>query len=34
MVKELLVARSVTLSHGTVRQWALKFGRKIADRLR
>jgi putative transposase len=34
MVEEMLAARGITVSHETVRQWALKFGRDIADRLR
>ena len=34
MVEEILAARGITVSHETVRQWALKFGRDIADRLR
>ena len=31
---ELLAARGVTVSHETVRQWGLKFGRGVADRIR
>ncbi|RUQ58906.1 IS6 family transposase, partial [Azospirillum doebereinerae] len=34
MVEEMLAARGITVSHETVRQWALTFGREIADRLR
>ncbi len=34
MVEEMLAACGITVSHETVRQWALKFGREIADRLR
>ncbi|AWB07696.1 IS6 family transposase (plasmid) [Azospirillum humicireducens] len=34
MVEEMLAARGTTVSHETVRKWALKFGREIADRLR
>jgi len=34
MVEEMLAARSITVSHETVRQWSLKFGREIAERLR
>ncbi|MCM8735371.1 IS6 family transposase [Azospirillum sp. A1-3] len=34
MVEEMLAARGITVSHETVRQWALKFGRDIVDRLR
>jgi transposase-like protein len=26
MVEEILAARGIVVSHGTVRQWALKFG--------
>jgi putative transposase len=28
MVEEMLAARNILVSHETVRQWALKFGRK------
>ncbi|HYH19879.1 MAG TPA: IS6 family transposase [Azospirillum sp.] len=34
MVEEMLAARGIVVSHETVRQWGLKFGREIADRLR
>ncbi|HYD63939.1 IS6 family transposase [Azospirillum sp.] len=34
MVEELLAARGITVSYETVRQWSLKFGREIADRMR
>ena len=34
MVEEMLAARCILVSHETVRQWDLKFGRAIADRLR
>ncbi|CAO3408566.1 Mobile element protein [Azospirillum largimobile] len=34
MVEEMLAARGILVSHETVRQWGLKFGRKIADQLR
>ncbi len=34
MVEEMLAARGITVSHETVRQWDLKFGRDIVDRLR
>ena len=34
MVEEMLAARGITVSHETVRQWSLKFGRAIANGLR
>ncbi|CAO3358426.1 transposase [Azospirillum melinis] len=34
MVEETLAARGILVSHETVRQWGLKFGREIADQLR
>ena len=34
MAEGMLAARGITVSHETVRQWGLKFGRDIADRLR
>ncbi len=34
MVEEMLAARGVIVSHGTVRQWALKFGQNFANRIR
>ena len=34
MVEEMLAARGITVSYETVRQWGLKFGREVADRLR
>src|SRR5690242_1822771 len=34
MVEELLAARGIVVSYETVRQWALKFGREIANRIR
>src|ERR687895_1363366 len=34
MVEEMLAARGIVVSHETVRQWALKFGREFANRLR
>jgi len=34
MVEEMLAARGILVSHETVRQWGLKFGRDIADQLR
>ena len=34
MVEELLAARGITVSHETVRQWALKFGQGFANEIR
>ena len=34
MVEEMLAARGITVSHETVRQWALKFGQGFANRIR
>jgi putative transposase len=34
MVEEMLAARSIIISHETIRQWALKFGQDFADRIR
>ncbi len=34
MVDELLAARSIIVSHETVRQWALKFGQSFANQIR
>ena len=34
MVEEMLAARGIVVSHETVRQWGLTFGREIAVRLR
>src|SRR5947208_9155107 len=34
MVEEMLAARGITLSHETVRQWALKFGQGFANEIR
>src|SRR3954453_21655170 len=34
MVEELLAARGITISHETVRQWALKFGQAFANQIR
>src|ERR671913_2296637 len=34
MVGEMLAARGTTVSHETVRQWALKFGQEFANRIR
>ena len=31
MVEEMLALRGITVSHETVRQWGLKFGRQIAS---
>ena len=31
MVKDLLAARGIVVSHETVRRWAEKFGRDFAD---
>src|SRR5687767_9969807 len=34
MVEEMLAARGIVVSHETARQWALRFGREFADRIR
>ena len=34
MVEEMVGLRGITISHETVRQWGLKFGREIATRIR
>src|SRR5690349_897205 len=34
MVEEMLAAHGITVSHETVRQWALKFGQDFANRIR
>src|ERR671927_714081 len=34
MVEEMLAARSIVVSHETVRQWALKFGQEFANQIR
>jgi putative transposase len=34
MVEEMLAARGITVSHETVRQWALKFGQAFANQIR
>src|SRR6266480_6006440 len=34
MVEEMLAARGIEVSHETVRQWAEKFGREFANRIR
>src|SRR4051812_47969063 len=33
-VDEILAARGITVSHETVRQWALKFGQGVANQIR
>jgi putative transposase len=33
-VEEMLAARGIIISHETVRQWALRFGREFANRIR
>jgi hypothetical protein len=33
-IEEMLAARSIVVSHETVRQWALKFGREFVNRIR
>jgi putative transposase len=34
MVEEMLAARSISVTHETIRQWGLKFGREFAGRIR
>jgi DDE superfamily endonuclease len=34
MVEEMLAARGILVTHETIRQWGLKFGREFADRIR
>ena len=34
MVEEMLAARGIDVSHGTVRQWARKFGQAFANQIR
>jgi putative transposase len=34
MVEEMLAARGIIVSHESVRQWGLKFGREFANRIR
>src|SRR3990170_7561775 len=34
MVEEMLAARGILVSHETVRQWAMKFGRTFAKQIR
>src|SRR5437763_8622332 len=34
MVEEMLAARGISVTHETIRQWGLKFGRESANRIR
>jgi putative transposase len=34
MVTEMLAARGISVTYGTIRQWGLKFGREFANRIR
>jgi putative transposase len=34
MVEDMLAARSIIVSHESVRQWALKFGQHFANQIR
>src|ERR1700737_4770150 len=34
MVEEMLAARGISVTHETIRQWSLKFGREFANRIR
>ena len=34
MVKEMLAARGISVTHETIRRWGLKFGREFANRIR
>src|SRR5205823_12997226 len=34
MVEEMLAARGISVTHETIRQWNLKFGREFANRIR
>jgi putative transposase len=34
MVEEMLAARGISVTYETVRQWGLKFGRELANRIR
>jgi putative transposase len=34
MVEEMLAARGISVTHETIRQWDLKFGREFANRIR
>ena len=33
MVEEMLAARGISVTHETIRQWGLKFGREFANRI-
>ena len=33
MVEEMLAARGISVTHETIRQWGLKFGREFAGRI-
>src|SRR5580704_14127697 len=34
MVEEMLAARGISVTHETIRQWGIKFGREFANRIR
>jgi putative transposase len=34
MVEEMLASRGISVTHETIRQWGLKFGREFANRIR
>ena len=34
MVEEMLAARGISVTHESIRQWGLKFGREFANRIR
>jgi putative transposase len=34
MVEKMLAARGISVTHETIRQWGLKFGREFANRIR
>jgi DDE domain len=34
MVEEMLAGRGISVTHETIRQWGLKFGREFANRIR
>jgi len=34
MVVEVRAARGISVTHETIRQWGLKFGREFANRIR
>jgi hypothetical protein len=34
LVEEMLAARGISVTHETIRQWGLKFGREFANRIR